>query len=446
MSTPKSRPDPREVITTNALAVWIAAVAVYIVAITGRTSFGVAGVAALDRFHVDAAQIAVFTSVQVGVYALAQIPTGVLIDKVGPRKMLVVGAVVMGLGQLVLGLTSSYPVAIGARVFIGAGDATGFLSVMRILPYWFPLHRTPMFTQVTSSLGQIGQFISAVPFLWLLGVSGWSVAFVSLGAAGILIAIAAALAVADSPEAAGIYGTIPARTAARSGTGGIAKQLAGVIRSPIAWQAFFMHYTGLIVMPVFIMLWGVPMMTQAMGMSPTSAGLILTINTVCLVLFSPLHGRISQRLGRNRDLAVIGFAVFHLTAWGLFFAASTPRGAVAAGVMSAVMAMCFPTSNYGFDLVRENLDRSSVATATGLGNMGGFTGGMLAAQLAGVVLNRIAGPDGMEWADFRVAGAAVSALWAVGIVGIVLTRAACRRLGPSGPRITLETLPDDRSL
>ena len=60
------------------------------------------------------------------------------------------------------------------RVLIGAGDATAFLSVMRILPYWFPLHRTPMFTQVTSSLGQMGQFISAVPFLWLLGAAGWT--------------------------------------------------------------------------------------------------------------------------------------------------------------------------------------------------------------------------------------------------------------------------------
>lgn len=69
-----------------------------------------------------------------------------LIDKFGPRILLVVGAVIMGVGQVILGFTSNYGVAIFARVLIGAGDATGFLSVMRILPYWFPLHRTPMFT------------------------------------------------------------------------------------------------------------------------------------------------------------------------------------------------------------------------------------------------------------------------------------------------------------
>ena len=35
-----SQPNPREVITTQALSIWVAAMAVYLVAITGRTSFG----------------------------------------------------------------------------------------------------------------------------------------------------------------------------------------------------------------------------------------------------------------------------------------------------------------------------------------------------------------------------------------------------------------------
>ena len=151
-------PNPHEVVTRRALTVWLAAIFVYIIAITGRTSFGVAGVEAIDRFEVDASHIAVFTAVQVGVYALSQIPAGLLIDRFGPRRLLVCGAFIMAVGQLVLGLTTSYGVAIGARVLIGMGDATAFLSVMRILPYWIPLHRSPMFTQLTSSLGQVGQF------------------------------------------------------------------------------------------------------------------------------------------------------------------------------------------------------------------------------------------------------------------------------------------------
>lgn len=73
--------DPQQRVTRRALFVWFGAVAVYVVAILGRTSFGVAGVEAIDRFGIDASRIAVFTAVQVGVYSLAQIPTGVLIDR-----------------------------------------------------------------------------------------------------------------------------------------------------------------------------------------------------------------------------------------------------------------------------------------------------------------------------------------------------------------------------
>ena len=206
-----------------------------------------------------------FTSVQLGVYALAQIPTGMLIDKFGPRRLLVIGSVIMGLGQVVLGFTTNYWVAIAARILIGAGDATAFLSVMRILPYWFPLHRTPMFTQVTSSLGQLGQFMSAIPFSLVLGWAGWTTAFVTLGAVGILIAVAAAVAVADSPESLGIVKTPKERP--NSGPHGLGSLLATVLRSPVAWQAFFIHWVGLAATNVFVMLWGMPMMTAGLGLS-----------------------------------------------------------------------------------------------------------------------------------------------------------------------------------
>nr|WP_253255400.1 MFS transporter [Corynebacterium striatum] len=308
-----SAPNPREVVTTKALSIWVAAMLVYIVAITGRTSFGVAGLEAMASFDVDASRIAVFTSVQLGIYAFAQIPTGMLIDKYGPRKLLVIGAVIMGVGQVALGLTTNYWMAIAARLLIGAGDATAFLSVMRILPYWFPLHRTPMFTQVTSSLGQLGQFVSAIPFAALLGWTGWTTAFVALGAAGILIALAAAVAVADTPEALGIIET-PAEQP-NSQAHSLAASLAMVLRSPVAWQGFFIHFCGLLGATVFVMLWGMPFMTEGLGISKMQAGTVLTFYTICMIY--DLHDCVRAN-SRQDFLARTGFprldgTVFHDT-------------------------------------------------------------------------------------------------------------------------------------
>lgn len=426
-----SAPHPREVITTKALSVWVAAMLVYIVAMTGRTSFGVAGLEAIDRFEVDASRIAVFTSVQLGVYALAQIPTGLLIDKFGPRRLLVIGSVIMGIGQVVLGFTANYWVAIAARILIGLGDATAFLSVMRILPYWFPLHRTPMFTQVTSSLGQLGQFMSAIPFSLVLGWAGWTTAFVTLGAVGILIAVAAAVAVADSPETLGIVSAPKERPNAQPRR--LGSLLASVLRSPVAWQAFFIHWVGLAATNVFVMLWGMPMMTAGLGFSKTEAGWVLTWFSVCMVLVGPLHGKISSRASGYRPWLTLGFVAVNITVWIVFFLAGGSY--LSLFILISLVSLCTPVANYGFDIVRENLDRTVVATATGLGNMGGFISSMLGAQLFGVALDHLGhGPD-YPMADFRLAAFTVLGVWCVGIVGVLITH-FLRGKG-SGPRATI---------
>ncbi|MGV0362591.1 MFS transporter [Corynebacterium minutissimum] len=426
-----SAPHPREVITTKALSVWVAAMLVYIVAMTGRTSFGVAGLEAIDRFEVDASRIAVFTSVQLGVYALAQIPTGLLIDKFGPRRLLVIGSVIMGIGQVVLGFTANYWVAIAARILIGLGDATAFLSVMRILPYWFPLHRTPMFTQVTSSLGQLGQFMSAIPFSLVLGWAGWTTAFVTLGAVGILIAVAAAVAVADSPETLGIVSAPKERPNAQPHR--LDSLLASVLRSPVAWQAFFIHWVGLAATNVFVMLWGMPMMTAGLGFSKTEAGWVLTWFSVCMVLVGPLHGKISSRASGYRPWLTLGFVAVNITVWIVFFLAGGSY--LSLFILISLVSLCTPVANYGFDIVRENLDRTVVATATGLGNMGGFISSMLGAQLFGVALDHLGhGPD-YPMTDFKLAAFAVLGVWCIGIVGVIVTHFL--RGKDSGPRATI---------
>ncbi|MFR9853410.1 MFS transporter [Corynebacterium striatum] len=428
-----SAPNPREVVTTKALSIWVAAMLVYIVAITGRTSFGVAGLEAMERFDVDASRIAVFTSVQLGIYAFAQIPTGVLIDKYGPRKLLVIGAVIMGVGQVALGLTTNYWMAIAARLLIGAGDATAFLSVMRILPYWFPLHRTPMFTQVTSSLGQLGQFVSAIPFAALLGWTGWTTAFVALGAAGILIALAAAVAVADTPESLGIIET-PAEQP-NSQAHSLAASLAMVLRSPVAWQGFFIHFCGLLGATVFVMLWGMPFMTEGLGISKVQAGTVLTFYTICMITLGPIHGKISSRAQGFRDWMALFFTTLNIMSWTAFFLWG--NSFLSLFILMVAISLCSPCSNYGFDIVRENMERSVVATATGLANMGGFISSMVAAQIFGMVLDSRGHAPHYELGDFHAAAVTSLIIWLAGMLGVVVTHFLRKRGGGYRPKVTV---------
>ncbi len=68
--------------------IWLTAAFVYVLAVFHRTSLGVAGLDAAERFGVGSAALSAFTVLQVGVYAAMQVPTGLLVDRFGPRRVL----------------------------------------------------------------------------------------------------------------------------------------------------------------------------------------------------------------------------------------------------------------------------------------------------------------------------------------------------------------------
>ena len=105
---------------------------------------------------------------QIVVYAALQIPVGILVDRIGPRTLIVCGAVMMAVGQAVLAIAPSIGVAILARVLVGMGDAATFVSVIRMLPNWFGGRVLPQLSQWVGIIGQLGQIVSAVPFALLL--------------------------------------------------------------------------------------------------------------------------------------------------------------------------------------------------------------------------------------------------------------------------------------
>lgn len=409
----------KEKLSSRALLVWGAGVLCYTLAVTGRTSFGVASVDAIDRFHINAAQLAVFTTLQLAVYAFAQIPVGLLVDRFGPRKLMVAGAFVMALGQVTLAFTSSYPVAIGARMLIGAGDATAFLSVMRLIPAWIPLRHAPLLGQLTGAVGQFGQFLSAVPFLSLLHATSWQVGFVSLGAVGALVALAAGVLVKDAPETAKPAPTQPSAATQRMSVKTI---LANVLTNRVCWHGFFVHWTGLGALVVFTLLWGLPIMTLGLGLTADKAGLALSLGTLASVMVGPIVGLLSARFYNHRMQVVMLFSVTGWLGWLWFFTAA-PTGVLwAACLMNIIMGFTGPVANLGFDSVREKVDRRFVATGTGLANMGGWIAGMIGAQAVGVLLN-LRAPDGhYVWGDFGVAWIAVATVWAFGFCGMWLSR------------------------
>jgi MFS family permease len=98
--------------------VWATGLLAYIVAVLDRTTLGVSGLDAANRFGASPAVLSTFVVLQVIVYAGAQVPAGLLLDRFGSRALIVAGAALMAAGQLGLAFTESLPVAIAARAVV----------------------------------------------------------------------------------------------------------------------------------------------------------------------------------------------------------------------------------------------------------------------------------------------------------------------------------------
>src|SRR5687768_9211256 len=193
----KAAPEPSGV--RLAVLVWGVGMLGYILAVMQRTTFGVAGLDAADRFGISPGALSAFVFLQVAVYIAAQLPGGLLVDRWGARTVLVLGGLVLAAGQLLLAFAPALPFAVLARILVGAGDAVMFVAVLGLLPRWFAARRVPLVTQLTGIFGQIGQILSAVPFLALLNASGCTTAFASAAAARVLAAAAPLAAVRHGP-------------------------------------------------------------------------------------------------------------------------------------------------------------------------------------------------------------------------------------------------------
>src|SRR5699024_10173553 len=106
--------------------IWGVGAGVYFFGFIHRASLGVAGPAAVEHLNVSATQLGSFIMVQLGLYALLQVPAGMAIDRWGARRVLLAATIAMGSAQVMFAFATSYGLALLARGLLGMGDAAVF--------------------------------------------------------------------------------------------------------------------------------------------------------------------------------------------------------------------------------------------------------------------------------------------------------------------------------
>ena len=397
--------------------VWATGLFAYIVAVLDRTTLGVSGLEAGDRFTASPGVLSSFVVLQIVVYAGAQVPAGLLLDRFGSKALIVSGAIVMAAGQLALAFTESLPAAIAARAVVGLGDAVTFISVLRLVPHWFTPKQVPLVTQLTGICGQLGQVLSAVPFLALLAGEGWTTAYVSVVVVGVMSIVLTLALVKNTPNG-------KVSDPQTSSVSEVWASVKTVWLRPGTRLGFFTHMGTQFSVTVFALMWGLPYLTVAQGLSPHLAGTLLSLSVVAAILAGIVIGVFTGRRPHRRSRLVLAIIASNAAIWTIVLALPSAAPLWLLILLVVVISVGGPGSMVGFDFARTFNPSATLGTAQGMVNMGGFIASLLVMQTMGVV---IGAAGGYSFESFRLAWTVQYAIWTLAVIGILITRKKTRR-------------------
>ncbi|KGM45035.1 MFS transporter, partial [Neobacillus niacini] len=161
--------------------VFSAVLLAYFFIISQRTAPGLITDQLMKDFHVSAAVIGLMSSFQFFAYAGFQIPIGLLSDRYGPNRFLIIGTILTGIGSVIYSFSPNEYVLIVSRFIVGTGDAMIFLNLVIILSQWFKAQEFVKLLGMVSLVSSLGSLTATLPFSVWISFAGWRTPFLILG-------------------------------------------------------------------------------------------------------------------------------------------------------------------------------------------------------------------------------------------------------------------------
>ena len=331
-----------------------------------------------DAFGLTAMGVASMAGLFYYGYSPFSLVAGVAMDRLGPRKVVPIGAATVGIGALLFASGNSEAASIG-RLLQGAGGVFALIGAAYIATTNFPASRaatligaTQMFGMAGGSAGQfvVGPIIGG-------GVS-WSTFWIGMGIGGLAISVLLFVLLPPAPATERRDDWLKPALGA----------LGQVFRNPQSILCGMI--AGLLFIPttIFDMIWGVRYLQEARGFDYASAVLRSSLVPLGWMIGCPLLGFLSDRIGRRKPVIIGGGAVLLATlAWILFGVTNFfPPYIVAlvAGVASG--AAMLP-----YTVIKEANPPEASGTATGVVNFLNFTFSALLTPVFGWLLLSVGG-------------------------------------------------------
>lgn len=380
-------------------------------------------------FETSAASLGVLAATYFYVYTIMQVPTGIMVDTLGPRRVLVTGAVIGSIGSFLFGMAPSLDVALWGRTLIGLGVSVTFISMLKIIAVWFEENRFASMTGLCVLLGNLGSVLAGAPLAWFAQSTSWRDVFLSIGVISLILAAGCWIFVRDRlPNTQG--NSAPAhrfdRTVVLSG-------MLRVLKNRATWPAVWVNFGISGAFFTFGGLWAMPYLTQVHELSRNEAASHLSLLFLGFALGSLAIGNLSDRLKKRRPV-LLGAAIINALIWLIWTSGiRLPSGSTYPLIL--LMGLCTASFTLSWACAKEVNPPLLSGMSTSVANMGGFLAAAIMQPLVGLIMDltwdgtMINGARAYAISDFQAGFTLICVLACVGALAASRIReTGCRNI------------------
>jgi sugar phosphate permease len=277
---------------------------IYILVYFYRVSLAVVAGDISRELGLTPAQLGKLSGILFYVYAVAQLPLGPLIDRLGGRMVISGCGILTTLGGVLFAMGHSFAAAMAGRVLIGVGTASVLMATFTIFTRWFSKQEFGRVSGLMVAVGNLGNLAATAPLALAVAAVGWRASFLTIGIIQGAVTLLVYAVVRDHPP---VEGESPQPGEEKSGMlaawgeifGSRDFWLLGVVS--FFWYGNYLALQGL---------WGGPYLMEVLHLTRTETGRLLMFTSIGFICGSLFTDTVARKILSSYKKTLLGGQIF----------------------------------------------------------------------------------------------------------------------------------------
>ncbi|HIJ88462.1 MAG TPA: MFS transporter [Desulfuromonadales bacterium] len=360
----------------------------YVMALFFRVSMAVVARDISTDFNLTATRLGTLSSVFFIVYALAQIPLGVLLDRFGGRIIVSILGIVSTAGVILFALAPGYYTALAGRVLLGIGTSCVLMGALKIFTNWFTREEFATIAGFIMAIGNLGNLLATAPLAAVVSAFGWRSALLVAALAQICATILVYTVATDTS----VQNRSADTDAQYDDDASVRTSALGGLRAVLGYPSFwllgmlgFCYYGNFMLIQS---LWGGPYLMDVFHASRSSAGNVLFCSAGGFIVGCLCVGKISTHLLKSRKKTLLIGQSIALSLLLLLLGPAENFSPATLKVLFSVLGFTVSTGITIYPMVREMFPHAIAGTALSTLNFFVVSGVAVIQLLVGIILDR----------------------------------------------------------